>query len=759
MTAKLFDANFYRSAYSDLAKLTDDQALSHFQNYGIKEGRLGSLFFDPKFYRASNSDLTSLSDNDLFNHAQTYGVKEGRRTSEFVDLNFYVSANKDLQQAFGSDREKALQHLQTFGLNERRQFSQFVNLDYYLSNNSDVNKAFNGDYTKTLQHLETFGIQEDRQFSKFFNADYYLKNNADVNTAVNGDISKALQHFETYGVNEGRKGNITFDVNYYRSKNSDLQAAKLNNSQLFDHFQIYGQAEGRQGTPFINTPKYQHVLLLSIDGLRQADLTDPQLQSVLPNITSLAQMGISYTNASTSIPSDSFPGETNYLTGAGPKTTGIYYDDAYSRSLIAPGGKVGDPLGTEVQYAENIDKNPNLLNGGGNSSAGSIDPAKLPIDPATGKPVYPHNYLKVNTIFEVAKAAGLRTAFSDKHPAYDLANGPSGTGVDDLYTPEINSLVAIENGKLVDKSTAVNKNLTFADTTTSVTTTELYDDIKVQAILNEIVGKNSIGTSQPGTPAIFGMNFQAVSVGEKLPSGGITADGTIGGTPTPIFLDALKHTDQSIGQIIAGLKQQGLFDSTLVVLTAKHGQNPRIGPGTFVGDELVDTVTNVDKSTSTFIKGTQIAVAQETADDVALLWLKDSTQTSAAAAALTKLASDPTTNNGIDTVYSGQSLQDAGFGALTDARTPDIIVKMQPGYVLSSSTKKQAEHGGFSDDDIHVGLIVSSSGLAAKDRGTVQNSPVSTTQIAVSTLQQLGLNPNDLQGVQAEKTQALPGLL
>lgn len=39
------------------------------------------------------------------------------------------------------------------------------------------------------------------------------------------------------------------------------------------------------------------------------------------------------------------------------------------------------------------------------------------------------------------KASGKRTAWSDKHPAYDILNGPSGAGIDDFYAPEINSLV------------------------------------------------------------------------------------------------------------------------------------------------------------------------------------------------------------------------------------------------------------------------------------------------------------------------------
>jgi hypothetical protein len=32
-----------------------------------------------------------------------------------------------------------------------------------------------------------------------------------------------------------------------------------------------------------------------------------------------------------------------------------------------------------------------------------LDPSKLPVDPNTCEPVYPQGYLRVNTIFEVAK--------------------------------------------------------------------------------------------------------------------------------------------------------------------------------------------------------------------------------------------------------------------------------------------------------------------------------------------------------------------
>src|SRR5258708_11654427 len=53
--------------------------------------------------------------------------------------------------------------------------------------------------------------------------------------------------------------------------------------------------------------------------------------------------------------------------------------------------------------------------------------------------------------------------------------------------------------------------------TDKVGDTAAYDQIKVDAILNQIDGLDSAGDKTPGgTPGIFGMNFQAVSVAQKL---------------------------------------------------------------------------------------------------------------------------------------------------------------------------------------------------------------------------------------------------
>jgi hypothetical protein len=227
-----------------------------------------------------------------------------------------------------------------------------------------------------------------------------------------------------------------------------------------------------------------------------------------PALGKLVHRGVEFTHAQTPFPSDSFPGMVAQVTGGNPKTTGIYYDDSWNRAQLPAGTTncVGVTPGVEVTYFEQADRDPSRLDAGQGLAGlpGSIlkmtgdattqlDSNQLPVDPGTCTPVYPHQYLMVNTIFEVARAAGLRTAWSDKHVAYEVLNGPSGTGVQDLFAPEINR----------DAPTAGASN----DWTTDNALTMQYDSYKVQSVLNEIYGYDHCGTSSVGTPAIFGMNF------------------------------------------------------------------------------------------------------------------------------------------------------------------------------------------------------------------------------------------------------------
>jgi hypothetical protein len=251
--------------------------------------------------------------------------------------------------------------------------------------------------------------------------------------------------------------------------------------------------------------KSHHVLLISVDGLHDFDLNLWVAQHPGSNLAHLVASGTTYSQASTSIPSDSFPGLLAMLTGGTPKSTGVFYDASYDRSLYPPGSACQVPQGTQTIYDESIAKHDAA---GHIPFLSSIDPSLLPLRKVDDRcdPVQPRDFLKVNTIFGVAHAAGLRTAWSDKHPAYQIVEGP-GTDktVDDLFTPEINADVTPSNFPRPDLAI-----------TDWVPNTVFYDGIKVAAVKNEIDGLDSSGHTKVGVPNIFGMNFQAVSVGEKL---------------------------------------------------------------------------------------------------------------------------------------------------------------------------------------------------------------------------------------------------
>ena len=173
----------------------------------------------------------------------------------------------------------------------------------------------------------------------------------------------------------------------------------------------------------------------------------------------MSATALNYVAAVASKPSDSFPGLAALITGGSPRSTGLYYDVAYDRSLDAPqtttgtglaGGPCapyGIPTGTTTDYDQGIDINDNALNGGApgaltEGGVASIDPKKLVRDPQNGcAPVYPWNFLRTNTIFGVVHAAGGYTAWIDKHPSYSMAAGPGGKGLDDYYSPEVSSNV------------------------------------------------------------------------------------------------------------------------------------------------------------------------------------------------------------------------------------------------------------------------------------------------------------------------------
>jgi arylsulfatase A-like enzyme len=271
------------------------------------------------------------------------------------------------------------------------------------------------------------------------------------------------------------------------------------------------------------------------------------------------------------------------------------------------------------------------------------------------------------------------------------------------------------------------------------------------------------------------MNFQAVSVGQKLAKdnsdGSCLADtlfnGKPGGykdgagTPTDVLEYALERTDAALASMIQGLKARHIYDSTLFIVSAKHGQSPinpaKVNkPGHFADlvAALPDAATNAGAiaiaNANACSPPAQQACGFVQDDDIALIWLQDQSQTQAAADYLNANAKALF----IDEVLAGNEIKLKFNDPLTDNATPDILVQPIYGSTYTGSSKKNAEHGGFSFGDTNVGLIVSNPGL----RERTVKTPVATSQVAPSILKALGIDPSELHSVRKEGTAVLPFL-
>ena len=344
--------------------------------------------------------------------------------------------------------------------------------------------------------------------------------------------------------------------------------------------------------------------------------------------------------------------------------------------------------------------------------------------------------------------------------------------MNDYYSPEINSipvgLPTVPGCNPLPNQTAVASSNSWTDSFQNI---QCYDTLKVQAVMNWIDGRTHNGKYAAPTPTLFGMNFQAVSVGEKLIEKSLPATVTGGyqdaqGTPTPALMNEIQFVDNAIGEMVSALQARGLLHSTLIVITAKHGQSP-IDSARYLGIANLpnDPITT---SPATILDGAGCIPTSEspsnptgigpTEDDVSMIWLNNSCTTANAVKLLR--STSPTTNNvaGIGEIFYGPGITTyfnaPGLLPNGDPRTPDILVTPDIGVTYSGSTKKLAEHGGFSRDDTNVMMLLSNPSFHASTVTT----EVDTEQVAPTILAALGLDPNQLQAVRIEGTQVLPAV-
>jgi hypothetical protein len=554
----------------------------------------------------------------------------------------------------------------------------------------------------------------------------------------------------------------------------------------------------------------KHVLLISVDGMHQSDLDLYVANHPSSTFAKLTHTGSVYNNASASNPSDSDPGGTALMTGGNPKSTGVFYDVEYSHKVDeagaactqgqpATGGDVIydspddalanvndfiDPTsGAFPAFDENgsifgglLPTNPAAIMDLKFDPATSLNPGTFPVDPTTCQPITPWDYLGVNTIFQVIHKAGRRTAWSDKHEVYASFNGPGSNGrsIDDLFSPEIDSQAVMPNGvPYVEDDDWAHINAA----------TKQYDGYKVQAILNEIDGLDHSGRTHVGTPAIFGMNFQTVSVAEKIRSTPTTligpeADGSFhtsapeaGGyqrvngqlVPGPVLSSALDFVDAQLGRFVSEIHKHGLAGSTTIIVTAKHGQSP-IDPAELITVKDGPIISAINAAWAVTNPSNPSLIVAGTDDDLWQSYLSDNSQ------AACNFVKDYLWNNtaaGFDVNKNPVIVQHSGlaqiwagadaaafFGVPVDnGKYPDVFGKVQEGIVYAKPTKL-AEHGGMNTGDLHVLMVVSGPGIPVRTVSTA----VETTQVAPTVLALLGLNPHALTAVQIEGTKVLPGL-
>ena len=530
-----------------------------------------------------------------------------------------------------------------------------------------------------------------------------------------------------------------------------------------------GGADGGQGQAV------KHVLLISVDGLHQSDLNWYVANHPGSELAKLALGGAQYTSAHTPVPSDSDPGMTAQMTGGNPRTTGVYYDVAYSHALLEAGTTscYGQPTGADVVYDSPDDIDDTRLDAGQGLSGlpdsilsmtstpqNLLVPSTFPVDPNTCLPIAPNQYLKVNTIFNVAHDAGLLTAWSDKHPVYTSFNGPAGNGIDDSFDPEIDSNALHPDGTPYGP---VGSPIAW---TRDNDATMQYDSYKVQAVLNWIDGYNHSRTAKAGVPAIFGMNFQTVSTAEKLP----TSDGLTGGdlpgtiTPGPLLQRALQYVDDELLAMDNAIQAQGESGSTAIIVSAKHGQSPQ-DPNQLTRIDDGPIMDGVNAAWAATHPGAAPLIAAGTDDDAIMWWLSDRSRAAAhfvkhylwTHSATGNTASGGTRtlpHSGLAKLYTGAETADYFGVPVSDPRHPDVWGIVQVGVVYTGGKKKIAEHGGANPADRDVPIIVYAPGVQPQ----VSDTWVETTQIAPTIMSLLGLDPSALQAVQIEGTQVLPGV-
>lgn len=122
-----------------------------------------AICFNSTYYANCYADLKAAFGydyNKLLSHWQSYGIKEGRSASPVFDSVYYLQVNRDVAQAYGSTNyTAAYNHFLTYGCNEGRTSSKYYSGIYYRSIYGDLSSM---NYFDLASHYLNYGIKEGR---------------------------------------------------------------------------------------------------------------------------------------------------------------------------------------------------------------------------------------------------------------------------------------------------------------------------------------------------------------------------------------------------------------------------------------------------------------------------------------------------------------------------------------------------------------------------------------------------------------------